>query len=96
MATLVYIDRQARLGRRVQEALDDIRTGIGVLQELNGLRAEAIGSGAPTMGSAFGIADNDQAQDFSNRWDALLAAYGDAANPEFFKLRDLLNATFDD
>ena len=66
---------------------------MGILEELDGVRAQAIGDSQATMASTFGTATNDQAQALSDRWSAFLAAYGDSGNAEMGKLRDLADAT---
>lgn len=93
MALITYIDANDPNGQRIMNAVDQIRTGLGTLQEFDGLRAESISAGQATMASNFGLIDNAQAQALSDRWSALLAAYGDTGNAEFAKLRDLINAT---
>lgn len=92
MATIVYISANNARGQSIMNAIDQIRTGLGTLQEFDGLRAESLGAGQATMASVFGVADNAQAQALSDRWDALLTAYEDTGNAEFAKLRDTLNA----
>lgn len=91
MASMVHINRSVPAGAAVHDGLSRIRSGIGILKELNGLRAEAIGAGQATMMSVFGTNDLTEAQALSDRWGALLAAVDDTDNAEFAKLRDIIN-----
>lgn len=93
MALIVYVNNTNQNGARVLAAMNQIREGLGTLQEYDGLRLESIGAGQATMAANFGVADNSQAQALSDRWGALLAAYEDGGNAEFAKLRDMVNAT---
>lgn len=93
MATIGYINQNNANGQRVLNALNQIRTGLGTLQELDGLRAESIGAGQSTMAANFGVDSDANAQGLSDRWSALLSAYEDSGNSEYAKLRDLINAT---
>lgn len=92
MASIVYINTGVPAGNQAYSALQRIRNGIGTLEELDGLRAEAIGAGAGTMASVFGTGDSTQGQALSDRWVAFLAAYNDNGNTEMQKLRDLIDA----
>lgn len=92
MATIAYIGTGGN-GGRVLSALQQIRSGISVLQELDGLRLESIGASQAIMQQNFSAASGTDAQILSDRWGAFLAAYENAGNAEFSKLRDLLNAT---
>jgi hypothetical protein len=65
-----------------------LRSALGILAELDGLHDEAIGAGAATMGSVFGVADNTQAQALSDIWEAFNAALPGAG---YATLRALLN-----
>lgn len=93
MAVIVYVNSSNQNGSRVLSALQQIRSGIGTLQELDGLRLESIGAGQAIMQQNFGAASTGDAQALSDRWGALLAAFENSGNAEFSKLRDLLNAT---
>lgn len=93
MAAIVYINTSNGNGSRVLGALQQIRSGIGILQELDGLRAESIGAGQATMVQNFGALDNDDAQALSDRWSAFLAAWEDMGNTDYSVLRDMVNAT---
>lgn len=93
MATIVYVNSSNPNGSRVLSALQQIRSGISTLQELDGLRAESIGAGQTTMASNFGAASNTDAQALSDRWGAFLAAWDDMGNSDYSVLRDMVNAT---
>lgn len=93
MASLVYLSTANERAIKVIDALEKINEGLADLQELNGLRAEAIAAGASVMASVFGAADDTQAQALNDRWAAVLSAFADSGNTEYGKLRDLLNAT---
>lgn len=93
MAAIVYINTSNGNGSRVLGALEQIRKGIGALQELDGLRAESIGAGVAIMAQNFGAIDNDDAQALSDRWGAFLAAWDDMGNSDYAILRDMINAT---
>lgn len=95
MATITYINNGNTNGSRVLHAVRQIRQGLATLQELDGMRLEAIGAGQSVMASVFGIDSNANAQAVSDRWGALLAAFEDTGNSEYSKLRDLLNATIE-
>jgi hypothetical protein len=92
MALIVHINRSVQAGAEVYNALHQIRAGIGKLEELDGLRAEAVAVNQDTMAAVFGIPSNAEAQALSDRWVALLAAHNDSGNAEFAKLRDLIDA----
>jgi hypothetical protein len=92
MAQIVYVNTGGN-GGRVLSALQQIRSGIGVLEELNGLRAESIGADVATMAQNFGAASNSDAQALSDRWGGFLAAWNDMGNADYAILRDMLNAT---
>lgn len=91
MAQLVHLDRTVAQGLEVYSALTQIRNGLGKLEELDGLRAEAIGQSATIFAAVFGTNDATEAQALSDRWATLLSAYGDSGNTEFEKLRIILN-----
>lgn len=91
MAQLVHINRSVPAGLELYSALIQIRNGIGKLEEIDGLRREAIGAGAATMQSIFGTNTEIEAQAMSDRLGAFLAAWNDAGNAEYAKLRDILN-----
>lgn len=92
MAAILKLDSNNANGQRVLNALDQIRQGIGTLQELDGLRANAIGTSQTEMQGVFGAASTSDAQGVSDRWGAFLAAYEDGSNAELAKLRDLISA----
>lgn len=92
MALIVNFTSATDPGNNVVTALNLIRQGISRLEQIDGQRAEAIGAGAATMSTIFGVASTSEAQALSDRIAALLAAYGDSGNAEFAKLRDLINA----
>lgn len=81
-------------GSEVISAVNSIRSGIAILQKLNGLRAEAIGVGdsAVTMASVFGVESQVQAQELNDRWETFLPAYNDSNNEEMTKLHVLIDA----
>lgn len=91
MATIAYIGTGGN-GGRVLSALQQIREGIGTLQELDGLRAESIGAGQAIMAQNFNAASNADAQILSDRWGAFLAAWDDLGNSDYSILRDMVNA----
>ncbi len=93
MAQLVHINRSVPAGSELYSALIQIRNGFAKLEELNGLKNEAIGQGdnAVTMQSVFGTNTTAEAQALSDRWGALLAAFQDSGNAEYAKLRDIIN-----
>lgn len=91
MATIAYIGTGGN-GGRVLGALQQIRSGIGVLQELNGLRAESIGASQAIMAQNFNAAGNADGQILSDRWGAFLAAWDDLGNSDYSILRDMVNA----
>lgn len=93
MATLVKITPTTS-GREVLNAINNIRAGIGALQELDGQREQAIADSSTTMATLFGVESAAQAQALSDRWVAFLAAYNDSGNTEYAKLHDLLDPTF--
>lgn len=96
MALIVNINPASANGARALSAVEDIRRGLGTLQELNGLRAESIGAGQATMAANFGIASNEQAQQFNDRWGDLMNMLFNPSDPNYgnyVTLRDLLNAT---
>lgn len=92
MAQIVYINTGGN-GARVLAALQQIRSGIAVLQELDGLRAESIGAGVATMAQNFNASSESDAQALSDRWGGFLAAWEDMGNSDYAILRDMLNAT---
>jgi hypothetical protein len=95
MANIIKIAASNSTGSRVITAIDQMRQGVGTLRELDGLRANAMGSGQVEMKAVFGTATNDDAQGLSDRWSALLAAMYDpnhAAYGHFGLLRDLIEA----
>lgn len=93
MAQLVHINRSVPAGAEIYNALLQIRNGLGKLEEMEGLKNEAIGQGdnAVTMQAVFGTNTTAEAQALSDRWGALLAAWNDGGNAEFAKLRDMVN-----
>lgn len=99
MADMTYINQNSTNGQEVMNAINHARAFIATLEKLDGLRAECIGKGQSVMAQNFGVTDangsasNDNAQDLSDRWGGFLAAYNDANNTEFAKMRDFLNAT---
>jgi hypothetical protein len=93
MADIVHINRSVPAGQTIYNALaNNIRHGIGTLEELDGLRAQAIGASAGEMQSVFGTNTTNEAQALNDRWTAFLAAYNDSGNDEYAKLRDLIDA----
>lgn len=94
MATIININSSNRTAnaRDVVQAVNNLRNALGILEKLDGLRAEAIGASQATMASVFSVATNAEAQALSDRWGALLAAWNDSSNTEFAKLRDFINA----
>ncbi len=91
MATILNIDSNNANGVKVLNAINQIREGLGTLVELNGLRANAIGVGTSEMEGTFGV-DTGEGQALSDRWGALIAAFQDAGNTEYQKLRDFIDA----
>lgn len=92
MALIVNFTSATDPGNNVVTALNLIRQGISRLEQIDGQRAEAIGAGASTMASIFGVANASEAQALSDRIGALLAAFNSSSNAEYAKLRDLINA----
>lgn len=92
MADFVHINRQVPEGGTVANSLLGIRRAVGVLEELEGLKNEAIGKSQGDMQSIFGTNTPTEAQILADRWGAFLAAYNDLDNAEYAKLRDLVNA----
>lgn len=91
MATIAYIGTGGN-GGRVLGALQQIRSGIATLQELDGLRAESIGASQAIMQQNFSAASGTDAQVLSDRWGAFLAAWEDMGNADYAVLRDMVNA----
>jgi hypothetical protein len=95
MALIVHINRQVPAGAEIHAGLQQIRAGIGKLEELDGLRAQAIGASAAEMQAVFGTNDTAEAQALNDRWAAFLDAYSNSGNPAFDEyaiLRDLVDA----
>jgi hypothetical protein len=92
MASIVYINRNAQAGAEAYNALVAIRNGIGGLERLDGLRAQAIGDSQTVMQTVFGTGTTAEAQALNDRWVGFLAAYNDSGNAEYAKLRDLVDA----
>lgn len=90
MATLVYVDRSARDGARVLNALQLLKQGIGELYALDGTRAQAIGTSQAAMQAVFGTDTASSAQALSDRMSAWLAAQASLST-----LHDLIDATID-
>lgn len=90
MATIIKVNRTVPNGAKVYNALNQILNGLGTLQELDNLRADAIGTSQTVMSEVFGLYSDADAQALNDRWIALIAAYEDSGNAEFAKLRDLL------
>ncbi|MBI1260042.1 MAG: hypothetical protein GC204_21450 [Chloroflexi bacterium] len=95
MANILKIAPSNSTGSRVITAIDQMRQGVGTLRELDGLRANAIGTSQTEMKSVFGTATTDDAQGLSDRWSAFLTALYDPNNgaySHFALLRDLIEA----
>lgn len=95
MALIVNINATNQNGVQVLAAVNQIRAGLGTLQELNGLRAESIAAGQATMAANFGVASDAQAQALNDRWGDLMNMIfnpGDPNYDNYVTLRDLLNA----
>ena len=95
MANILKIAPSNPTGSRIVTALDQVRQGVGTLRELDGLRANAIGTSTTEMKAVFGTSSTDEAQALSDRWAGLLAAMYDpnnAAFAHFGVLRDLIEA----
>lgn len=93
MAAITYINSSHQNGSRVLNALEQIRTGIGTLQELDGLRANSIGASQATMAQNFGASSNADAQALSDRWGAFLALWENTGDSTYAVLRDMVQAT---
>jgi len=96
MASIIKIAPNNVYGSRVVTALDQIRQGLGTLQELNGLRDQAIAAGdsGTTMKAVFGVTSAADAQALSDRWQNLLNVALNPNDPNygtFIYLRDLIN-----
>ena len=95
MANIIKIAPSNSTGSRVVSALDQVRQGVGTLRELDGLRANAIGTSQAEMKAVFGTTTTNDAQGLSDRWSALLTAMydpNDAAYSHLGLLRDLIDA----
>lgn len=98
MANFVHINMNKVDGSQVISALSQISSGLGMLEQLNGRRGEAIAVSAVEMQSIFGTSTEPEAQILSDRWAALLMAL-DGTVPEwaaadpYALLRDLINQT---
>lgn len=99
MADIVYIQTSNPNGAKVLNALRKIQEGIGELNQLDGLRANSIGSSQAVMATNFGTADNTQAQILSDRLSSVTSWYageipGWMTTPADARsvLRDLLDA----
>jgi hypothetical protein len=91
MALIVKVDSNAN--NEAAEgfgACKAILNGFAALDRLDALRAESIAVGATEMASNFGVETDAQAQAYSDRWAAALAAWNDSGNSEFQKIRDLV------
>jgi hypothetical protein len=86
MALLVHLDTVNTRAKRLADAIQSIQTGLSVLRELDGLRAQAIGVNVAAFGVAFGIANTSEAQAFCDRWGAIAAK-------NYAGLQDFLDAT---
>jgi len=95
MAAILKINPDNPTGIRVLNAVLQIRDGVGILREYDGVRANAIGTSQAEMAAVFGAASNGDAQGLSDRWGALLDALynpGNAAYTHFALLRDMIEA----
>jgi hypothetical protein len=95
MANIIKIAPTNSTGSRVITAIDQMRQGIGTLRELDGLRANAIGTSQAEMQAVFGTATSSDAQGLSDRWGALLDALynpNNTAYAHFSLLRDMIEA----
>jgi hypothetical protein len=95
VANILKIAPNNAMGSRLVTAMDQVRAGVGTLRELDGLRANAIGTSQTEMKSVFGTATTDDAQGLSDRWSGLLDALYNPNNPayaHFGLLRDLIDA----
>lgn len=88
MATLVHLDTNNTRAAEVAEAINQIRDGLAVLEEYDGMRAQCIAVSALKFGTEFGIADATEAQAFNDRWAAITAG-------TFTGVTDFLDATLD-
>jgi hypothetical protein len=99
MATIIQIAPNNAYGAAVVNAAAKLREAFGTLQELDGLRAEAIGSSQAQMQEIFGALSASDAQALNDRWANLLGAVfnsGNSSYDELAVLRDFMNAiTFD-
>lgn len=100
MAQIIRIAPNNPYGAQIVRAAAQLREAIGTLQELNGLRDQAIGGGATEMMSIFGTSDETAAQALGlpgqarDRWQSLLnVVFNPAAAQfdEFVYLRDFMN-----
>ena len=87
MAVIVTIDRNNSRGDELASAIESIRDGLAVLKKYDGMRSEAVGVSAESLGTVFGITTNPQAM--SDRWNAISAG-------TYTGLSDFLNATVSD
>jgi hypothetical protein len=86
MALLVNLNTTNARGLRLANAIQSIQTGLSVLRELDGLRAQTVGVSAAVFGAAFGIANPAEAQALNDRWGAIAAK-------TYTGLQDFLDAT---
>lgn len=94
MAQIIRIAPNNQYGAQIVQAAAQLRSAIGTLQELNGLRDQAIAAGTTEMMSIFGTSDETAAQALSDRWQSLLEVIFDPAAAQFDNfvyLRDFMN-----
>ena len=95
MANILKIAPNNTTGSRIITAINQIRAGIGELRELDGLRANAIGTSTAEMKAVFGTATTEDAQALSDRWGFLLDCLYNPANASYAAyapLRDMIEA----
>lgn len=95
MADILLIAQSSQLGGRIVGAAQSIRGGFATLNELDGIRDNAIGDSQATMQVLFGTASTQDAQTLSDRWGALLYnAYNEGSThyAAYAYLRDFIDA----
>lgn len=94
MAEIIRIAQNNPYGSQIVQAAAQLRSAIGTLQTLNGLRDQAIAAGAGEMMDIFGTTDLTEAQALSDRWQSLLDVVFNPASDQFgafVYLRDFMN-----
>jgi hypothetical protein len=91
MASIVIVGTSTTPGGTVMGALQQIRDGFATLNELNGLRANAIGTSQAEMATVFGLSSNADAQTLNDRWIAVITDWNTNADAAMNHLHDLID-----